>query len=91
MSELHSVLYCFWKVIYLNNFRHVVADDLGQCKFCKFPVNYSYIKRMLVAPDIERTCPMCNVDITLEDVEYLGEKGVPGLKKVFVKEEEKKK
>jgi hypothetical protein len=29
---------------------------------------------------------MCNADISLDDVEFLGEKGVPGLKKVFVKE-----
>jgi len=28
---------------------------------------------------------MCNVDITLDDVEFLGDKGVAGLKKVFVK------
>jgi len=28
---------------------------------------------------------MCNVDITLDDMEFLGDKGVPGLKKVFVK------
>lgn len=46
---------------------------------------------MLNAPDIEKTCPMCNVDITMDDIEFLGEKGVPGLKKVFVKEEGKKK
>jgi len=29
---------------------------------------------------------MCNVDITLDDIEFLGEKGVSALKKVFVKE-----
>jgi hypothetical protein len=35
--------------------------------------------------DIEKTCPMCNKDITMDDIEFLGEKGVIGLKKVFVK------
>ena len=68
-----------------------MADDLGQCKFCTFPVNYSYLKRMLNTADVEKTCPMCNKDITMDDIEFLGEKGVPSLKKVFVKEEEKKK
>lgn len=29
---------------------------------------------------------MCNIDVTIDDYEFLGEKGVAGLKKVFVKE-----
>jgi len=28
---------------------------------------------------------MCNAEITLDDIEFLGDKGVAGLKKVFVK------
>ncbi len=43
------------------------------------------MKRMLNTQDIEKTCPMCNADVTLDDYEFLGDKGVPGLKKVFVK------
>jgi hypothetical protein len=54
--------------IYFLKFRHVVADDLGQCKFCKFPVNYSYLKRMLNTPEMEKTCPMCNADITMDEI-----------------------
>lgn len=30
---------------------------------------------------------MCNADITIDDIIFMGEKGVSGLKKVFPKEE----
>lgn len=40
---------------------------------------------MLNTPDMEKSCPMCNVDISLDDMEFLGDKGVAALKKVFVK------
>ena len=39
------------------------------------------MKRMLENPDIEQTCPMCNEKITLNDIEFLGEGGVAGLKR----------
>ena len=29
---------------------------------------------------------MCNADITLDDIEFLGDKGVGALKKIFPKE-----
>lgn len=27
--------------------KHTVAEDLSQCSKCKFPCNYSYMKKML--------------------------------------------
>lgn len=36
---------------------------------------------MLDCPEIEKTCPMCGVDITIDDIAFLGENGVAGLKR----------
>lgn len=80
MSELCSLLHRFWKVDPMI-FRHVVADDLAQCKHCKFYCNYSSMKKALGSPDVEKTCPMCEIKISLDDIIFLGENGVAGLKK----------
>lgn len=59
----------------------MVADDLAHCKHCKFYCNYSAMKKTLSNPDIEKTCPMCEAPVTLEDILFVGENGVAGLKK----------
>ena len=68
----------------------MVADDLAQCKHCKFYCNHSTIKLMLDCADVEKTCPMCNTDVTLDDYQFVGEAGVSGLKRAPPKEENKK-
>ena len=40
------------------------------------------MKKMLECADIEKTCPMCNADITVDDIAYVGEAGVAGIKRV---------
>ena len=45
---------------------------------------------MLNSPDIEKTCPMCGADVTLDDYQFLGEAGVSGLKRAPPKEENSK-
>lgn len=50
------------------------------------------MKKMLENPEIEKTCPMCNEEITLNDVIFLGENGVQGMKRAPPpKEKEKEK
>lgn len=71
--------------------KHVVAEDLAVCNECKFPTNYSYMKKMLNTDGIEKTCPMCNCDVTINDFTFLGEKGVSTLKRAAPPKEEKKK
>lgn len=66
----------------------MVAEDLAQCKHCKFYVNYSYMKRSLDCPEIEKTCPMCGVEITMDDFVFLGENGVAGMKRAPPPKEE---
>jgi len=39
------------------------------------------MKKMLENPEIEKTCPMCNQDVTLADIVFVGEAGVAGLKR----------
>ena len=39
------------------------------------------MKKMLESPEIEKTCPMCNVEIELGDIIFVGENGVSGLKR----------
>lgn len=63
-------------------FRHVVAEDLAFCKYCKFPTNYSYMRKMLNTEGIEKTCPMCNHPVSIDDYEFLGEAGVNQIKRV---------
>lgn len=90
MSQLYSFLYCIWQVkIYL--LRHVVAEDLAQCNRCNFYCNYSTMKKMIQHPEIEKTCPMCNEDITLNDIQFLGEAGVSGMKRAPPPKDEKEK
>jgi hypothetical protein len=51
------------------------------------------MKKMLDHPEIEKTCPMCNEGITLNDIQFLGEGGVASLKRAPPpkdKEKEKK-
>jgi NAD-dependent SIR2 family protein deacetylase len=67
-----------------------VAEDLGHCKHCKFPVNTSYIKKMIGTEGIDQTCPMCNVEITMDDIVYTGEAGVAALKRAPAKDEKEK-
>jgi NAD-dependent SIR2 family protein deacetylase len=67
-----------------------VADDLAQCKHCKFYCNYSSMKKALSSPEVEKLCPMCEVQITLDDIVFVGENGVAGLKKAPPPKEEGK-
>jgi len=39
------------------------------------------MKKMLDCADIEKTCPMCGQDISIDDVVFVGENGVQGLKR----------
>jgi hypothetical protein len=39
------------------------------------------MKKMLNAEGIEKTCPMCNHDVTINDYTFLGENGVSILKR----------
>ena len=48
------------------------------------------MKKMLDHPEIEKTCPMCNENITLNDIQFLGENGVSGMKRAPPPKEEKK-
>ena len=68
-----------------------MAEDLCTCNNCKFPANYSYMKKMLNTEGIEKTCPMCNVDVTIDDFTFLGENGVNILKRAAPPKEEKDK
>ena len=45
---------------------------------------------MLDNPEIEKTCPMCNEDISQIDIQYLGEGKVSELKRAPPPKEEKK-
>ena len=90
MSQLHSLLYRIWKVK-IHQCRHVVAEDLAQCNRCSFYCNYSTMKKMIQHPEIEKTCPMCNEDITLNDIQFLGEAGVSGMKRAPPPKDEKEK
>lgn len=49
------------------------------------------MKKMLESPEIEKTCPMCGVDITLDDITFVGEGGVQGLKRAPPPKEDDKK
>ena len=68
-----------------------MAEDLAVCNNCKFPTNHSYMKKMLNTDGIEKTCPMCNIDVSINDYAFLGEKGVHSLKRAAPPKEEKKK
>ena len=59
----------------------MVADDLAQCKHCKFYCNYSSMKKALANPDVDKLCPMCETPISLDDITFVGDNGVSGLKK----------
>ena len=74
----------------LIEFRHIVGEDLATCCHCKFPTNHSYMKKMLNTDGLERTCPMCNANVTIDDYTFLGEKGVSSLKRAAPPKEEKK-
>lgn len=43
------------------------------------------MKKSLECADIEKNCPMCGVDISLDDIVFVGEAGVQGLKRAPVK------
>lgn len=73
------------------SYRHVVSEDLATCNHCKFPTNHSYMKKMLNTEGIEKTCPMCNTDVTIDDYVFVGEKGVPLLKRVNPPKEDQNK
>ena len=45
---------------------------------------------MLANDDIEKTCPMCATDVSLDDYQFVGEAGVAGLKRAPPKEENSK-
>jgi len=64
MPELCSLLHRLRKVL-THSCRHVVADDLAQCKHCKFYCNYSSMKKALANPEVEKLCPMCETQISL--------------------------
>ena len=68
-----------------------MGEDLAVCNSCKFPANHSYMKKMLNTDGIEKTCPMCNIDVSINDYTFLGEKGVQSLKRAAPPKEEKKK
>ena len=48
------------------------------------------MKKMLEHPEIEKTCPMCNENITLSDIQFLGEAGVSGMKRAPPPKDDKK-
>jgi hypothetical protein len=48
------------------------------------------MKKLLEGKGLESTCPMCNADITMEDIKMVGESGVASLKAV-AKEDDKEK
>jgi uncharacterized OB-fold protein len=48
------------------------------------------MKKLLECKGLESTCPMCNAEITMEDVKMVGENGVASLK-VVAKEDDKDK
>lgn len=58
-----------------------MADDLAQCKHCKFYCNYSSMKKALSMAEGDKICPMCEAQISLDDIVFVGENGVSGLKK----------
>ena len=39
------------------------------------------MKKALANPDVEKLCPICETSISLEDITFVGENGVSGLKK----------
>lgn len=43
------------------------------------------MKRILETEGIEHTCPMCNTEITMDDIIMVGESGVAALKRAPVK------
>ena len=45
---------------------------------------------MLNTEGIDKTCPMCNIEITLDDFNFLGEAGVGLIKRAPPPKEEKK-
>ena len=53
-------------------------------------IQYNYMKKLLEGKGLESTCPMCNVEITMDDIKLVGEGGVAALK-VVAKEEDKDK
>lgn len=48
------------------------------------------MKKALGSPDVEKTCPMCENTISLDDIVFLGENGVSGLKKAPPPKEDSK-
>ena len=48
------------------------------------------MKKMLDHAEIEKTCPMCNENITVQDIQFLGEGGVSGMKRAPPPKDEKK-
>jgi len=48
------------------------------------------MKKMLDNPEIEKTCPMCAAEVTIDDYKFLGEAGVAGMKRAPPPKEEAK-
>lgn len=48
------------------------------------------MKKMLNTEGIEKTCPMCNTEVTIDDYNFLGENGVSVIKRIAPPKEEKK-
>lgn len=38
------------------------------------------MKKILQADEVEKTCPMCAVEITINDIKFMGEAGLAALK-----------
>ena len=49
------------------------------------------MKKMLNTEGIDKTCPMCNTEVTIDDFNFLGESGVNLLKRAAPPKEEKDK
>lgn len=47
------------------------------------------MKKMLNTEGIEKTCPMCNVQVTIDDYTFVGEAGVSILKRAAPPKQEK--
>ncbi len=44
---------------------------------------------MIESKDVEKTCPMCNAEITINEIKFVGESGVTGLKNIITTKEDK--
>lgn len=91
VPKQYSLLYRLRQVLTSLNFRHIIADELAFCTKCNFPCNYSYMKKLIECKNLESTCPMCNAEITINDVKLVGESGVQALKHVAKEGDDKDK